>query len=113
MTPRITRFGSFLRRTSIDEFPQFWNVLTGDMSLVGTRPPTVEEVAQYEKHHFQRLWVKPGLTGEWQVKGRSSVTDFEEIVGMDIEYQQKWTRFYDIYLIWRTIAIVLARKGAY
>ena len=111
--PRITRFGSFLRRTSIDEFPQFWNVLKGDMSLVGTRPPTVEEVAQYEEHHFQRLWVKPGLTGEWQVKGRSSVTDFEEIVGMDVEYQQKWSRLYDIYLIWQTIAIVLARKGAY
>ena len=111
--PRITRFGSFLRRTSIDEFPQFWNVLKGDMSLVGTRPPTIEEVAQYEEHHFQRLWVKPGLTGEWQVKGRSSVTDFEEIVGMDLEYQQKWSRLYDIYLIWQTIAIVLARKGAY
>ena len=111
--PRITKFGSFLRRTSLDEFPQFWNVLKGDMSLVGTRPPTLDEVAQYEKHHFQRLRVKPGLTGEWQVKGRSSVTDFEEIVSMDIDYQQKWSRFYDIYLIWRTIVIVLTRKGAY
>ena len=111
--PRVTSLGKFLRRTSLDEFPQFWNVLKGDMSLVGTRPPTIEEVAQYEEHHFQRLWVKPGLTGEWQVKGRSSVTDFEEIVGMDLEYQQKWSRLYDIYLIWQTIAIVLARKGAY
>ena len=111
--PRITKFGSFLRRTSLDEFPQFWNVLKGEMSLVGTRPPTLNEVARYEKHHFQRLRVKPGITGEWQAKGRSSVTDFEEIVNMDIDYQQKWSRFYDIYLIWLTIAIVLTRKGAY
>ena len=111
--PRITKFGSFLRRTSLDEFPQFWNVLKGEMSLVGTRPPTLDEVARYEKHHFQRLKVKPGITGEWQAKGRSNVTDFEEIVNMDIDYQQKWSRFYDIYLIWRTIAIVLTRKGAY
>ena len=111
--PRITKFGSFLRRTSLDEFPQFWNVLRGEMSLVGTRPPTLDEVSRYEKHHFQRLRVKPGITGEWQAKGRSSVTDFEEIVSMDIDYQQKWSRFYDIYLIWQTIAVVLARKGAY
>lgn len=111
--PRITRIGRFLRKTSLDEFPQFWNVLKGDMSLVGTRPPTVEEVARYEKHHFQRLWVKPGLTGEWQVKGRSTVIDFEEIVSMDVEYQQKWSRFYDVYLIWQTIGVVLTRKGAY
>ena len=68
--PRITKVGRFLRRTSLDEFPQFWNVLKGDMSLVGTRPPTVEEVAMYEEHHFDRLKVKPGITGEWQVRGR-------------------------------------------
>ena len=111
--PRITRVGRFLRRTSLDEFPQFWNVLIGEMSLVGTRPPTVDEVSRYEKHHFQRLLVKPGITGEWQVKGRSGVTDFEAIVNMDLDYQQKWSRFYDIYLIWRTIVVVLARKGAY
>ncbi|MDJ0634134.1 MAG: sugar transferase [Xenococcaceae cyanobacterium MO_188.B29] len=111
--PRITRFGSFLRRTSLDEFPQFWNVLKGDMSLVGTRPPTLEEVSRYEKHHFQRLQVKPGLTGEWQVKGRSSIIDFEEIVRMDLDYQQQWSRLYDLYLIFQTIKVVLARKGAY
>ena len=111
--PRITRFGSFLRRTSLDEFPQFWNVLKGDMSLVGTRPPTLEEVSQYEKHHFKRLQVKPGLTGEWQVKGRSSIIDFEEIVRMDLDYQQQWSRAYDLYLIVQTIKVVLARKGAY
>ncbi|MGK7934430.1 MAG: sugar transferase [Xenococcaceae cyanobacterium] len=111
--PRITRFGSFLRRTSLDEFPQFWNVLKGDMSLVGTRPPTLEEVSQYEKHHFKRLQVKPGLTGEWQVKGRSSIIDFEEIVRMDLDYQQQWSRAYDLYLIVQTIKVVLAKKGAY
>ena len=111
--PRITRIGRFLRRTSLDEFPQFWNVLQGDMSLVGTRPPTVEEVAKYETHHLQRLSVKPGITGEWQVRGRSNVIDFEEIVRMDLDYQQKWSSVYDMNLILRTISVVLARKGAY
>jgi len=110
--PRITKVGCFLRRTSLDEFPQFWNVLKGEMSLVGTRPPTVAEVAMYEEHHFDRLNVKPGITGEWQTKGRSEVLDFEDIVRMDLDYQQKWSFFYDINLIVRTIAVVLARKGA-
>lgn len=110
--PRITKVGRFLRRTSLDEFPQFWNVLKGDMSLVGTRPPTVAEVARYEDHHFERLKVKPGITGEWQVKGRSTVLDFEDIVAMDLNYQQKWSFWYDINLIFRTLAVVLARKGA-
>lgn len=110
--PRITKVGRFLRRTSLDEFPQFWNVLKGDMSLVGTRPPTVEEVAMYEEHHLQRLKVKPGITGEWQVKGRSRVLDFEDIVRMDLDYQQKWSLLYDIYLIVCTISVVIARKGA-
>ena len=110
--PRITKVGCFLRRTSLDEFPQFWNVLKGDMSLVGTRPPTVEEVAMYEEHHHQRLKVKPGITGEWQVRGRSEVLDFENIVCMDLEYQQKWSFAYDIKLILGTIAVVLVRKGA-
>ena len=89
--PRITRVGHFLRRTSLDELPQFWNVLKGDMSLVGTRPPTLEEVRKYEKHHWERLNIKPGITGEWQANGRSSILDFEEIVRMDIAYQQKWS----------------------
>ncbi len=110
--PRITRVGRFLRRTSLDEFPQFWNVLKGDMSLVGTRPPTIAEVAMYEAHHFERLKVKPGITGEWQVKGRSEVLDFEDIVRMDLNYQKQWSFMYDIQLIFRTIAVVLARKGA-
>ena len=110
--PRVTRIGRFLRCTSLDEFPQFWNVLKGDMSLVGTRPPTVEEVAMYEEHHFDRLKVKPGITGEWQVRGRSQVLDFEDIVLLDLEYQKKWSFFYDLNLILRTVAVVLARKGA-
>ena len=111
--PRITKVGKFLRSTSLDEFPQFWNVLKGDMSLVGTRPPTIDEVAQYEPHHWQRLQVKPGITGLWQVNGRSNVLDFEEIVKMDLDYQNNWTRFYDLSLILQTVLVVLARKGAY
>lgn len=111
--PRITRVGRILRSTSLDEFPQFWNVLKGDMSLVGTRPPTPDEVAVYEAHHLERLRVKPGITGEWQAKGRSTVKHFEDIVRMDIEYQQRWSVFYDLYLIFKTIEAVIARRGAY
>ena len=111
--PRITSVGRWLRRTSLDEFPQFWNVLMGEMSLVGTRPPTLEEVAMYEAHHHKRLKVKPGITGEWQVKGRSQVLDFEDIVSLDLSYQQKWSFAYDLQLIVQTVAVVLARKGAY
>lgn len=110
--PRITRVGSFLRKTSLDEFPQFWNVLTGDMSLVGTRPPTVNEVMEYTPHHWQRLEVKPGITGEWQARGRSCVTDFEAIVDMDIRYQTQWSVIYDLQLILETVLAVLHRKGA-
>lgn len=111
--PRVTRVGSFLRKTSLDELPQFWNVLTGEMSLVGTRPPTLDEVAQYKEHHWRRLDVKPGITGLWQVSGRSSVKDFEEIVNLDLKYQKNWHPLYDLYLILKTIEVVLMRKGAY
>lgn len=111
--PRVTRVGRFLRRTSLDEFPQFWNVLLGDMSLVGTRPPTQDEVSQYAPHHWQRLEVKPGITGEWQVKGRSEVKDFEAIVQMDVDYQNRWSIGYDLWLIGQTILAVIGRKGAY
>jgi lipopolysaccharide/colanic/teichoic acid biosynthesis glycosyltransferase len=111
--PRITPLGRFLRRTSLDEFPQFWNVLKGEMSLVGTRPPTLDEVQKYERHHYQRLKVKPGITGEWQVTGRSRVSNFEEIVHLDLEYQRKWSILYDLILILKTIEVVLTRKGAY
>jgi len=111
--PRVTWIGKFLRLTSLDEFPQFWNVLRGDMSLVGTRPPTPGEVAKYESHHHQRLRVKPGLTGEWQVRGRSTVKNFEEVVKMDLDYQQKWSIPYDLYLIVQTFAVILHGRGAY
>jgi lipopolysaccharide/colanic/teichoic acid biosynthesis glycosyltransferase len=110
--PRITRVGQFLRKTSLDEFPQFWNVLRGEMSLVGTRPPTVKEVMQYEPHHWQRLAVKPGITGEWQARGRSEVSNFEEIVAMDVQYQKRWSFWYDLQLIFETVAAVVKRKGA-
>ncbi|MBW4449595.1 MAG: sugar transferase [Spirirestis rafaelensis WJT71-NPBG6] len=111
--PRITRVGKFLRRSSLDEFPQFWNVLIGDMSLVGTRPPTRDEVMQYEPHHWQRLRVKPGITGEWQANGRSSINDFEVIVSMDIDYQRKWSVMYDLSLLAKTIRVVFKKSGAY
>ncbi len=111
--PRITRVGRFLRRTSLDEFPQFWNVLMGDMSLVGTRPPTVDEVSHYLPRHMDRLNVKPGLTGEWQTRGRSSIKDFEEIVHMDLEYQQKWSVLYDIQLILKTFIVIFRKEGAW
>ncbi|WP_339378359.1 exopolysaccharide biosynthesis polyprenyl glycosylphosphotransferase [Calothrix sp. NIES-2100] len=111
--PRITRVGSFLRRTSLDELPQFWNVLQGDMSLVGTRPPTLDEVENYEPHHFRRLLVKPGITGEWQVNGRSKIEDFEDIVKLDLTYQSKWSVVYDLKLILKTLQVVFNRDGAY
>jgi lipopolysaccharide/colanic/teichoic acid biosynthesis glycosyltransferase len=110
--PRITRVGCFLRRTSLDEFPQFWNVLLGEMSLVGTRPPTPDEVMYYSDRHWQRLNVKPGLTGEWQVNGRSQVTNFEAVVDLDLRYQQRWSLEYDLALIFKTLYVVLARVGA-
>ncbi|OUL34422.1 sugar transferase [Nostoc sp. 106C] len=111
--PRVTRVGKFLRRTSLDELPQFWNVLVGDMSLVGTRPPTPDEVINYEPHHWERLRVKPGMTGEWQANGRSSINDFETVVSMDIDYQRKWSVGYDLSLILKTIRIVFLKNGAY
>lgn len=111
--PRVTRVGAFLRKTSLDEFPQFWNVLMGNMSLVGTRPPTLDEVMQYAVRHWQRLEVKPGITGEWQARGRSEIDDFEAIVDMDLQYQERWSILYDIELIMATVVAVFNRKGAY
>jgi lipopolysaccharide/colanic/teichoic acid biosynthesis glycosyltransferase len=111
--PRITPMGKFLRRSSLDELPQFWNVLWGEMSIVGTRPPTVEEVIRYEPHHWERLRVKPGITGEWQVNGRSTIKEFETIVRMDLDYQRKWSIVYDLKLIWQTILVVWRKTGAY
>ncbi|WGV25624.1 anti-sigma factor antagonist [Halotia branconii] len=112
--PRITRVGRFLRRTSLDELPQFWNVLKGDMSLVGTRPPTPDEVERYEVPEWQRLDVKPGMTGEWQVNGRSTVRSFEDVIRLDLLYQKNWSLLYDLKLIFKTIAVLFNRNsGAY
>ena len=109
--PRITPIGNFLRRTSLDEFPQFWNVLKGDMSLVGTRPPTPEEVEAYQIPEWQRLDVKPGMTGEWQVNGRSQVRNFEDVIKLDLKYQHNWSLGYDISLIIKTIKVVFSRNN--
>ena len=110
--PRVTRTGRFLRRTSLDEIPQFLNVLTGEMSLVGTRPPVLQEVAGYQPHHWRRLAVKPGMTGQWQTSGRSSIKDFEKIVEMDLDYQTRWSLWGDFKIILKTIALVFGHKDA-
>ncbi|MGN1202572.1 MAG: sugar transferase, partial [Eubacterium sp.] len=104
--PRITKVGRFIRKTSIDELPQFWNVLKGDMSLVGTRPPTVDEFEKYESHHKRRLSLKPGITGLWQVSGRSDIQDFEEVVRLDCEYIDNWSLLLDIKLLFKTVGVV-------
>ncbi|MBD2167014.1 anti-sigma factor antagonist [Calothrix membranacea FACHB-236] len=109
--PRVTRVGRFLRRTSLDELPQFWNVLKGDMSLVGTRPPTPDEVERYEVPEWQRLDVKPGMTGEWQVNGRSKVRSFEDVIRLDLQYQKNWSLLYDFKLIFKTLAILFNRNS--
>lgn len=110
--PRITKVGKFIRKTSIDELPQFFNVLFGDMSLVGTRPPTVDEFKQYESYHKRRLSMKPGITGMWQVSGRSNIEDFEEVVKLDLEYIDNWSIGLDIKILFKTIAAIFKRKGA-
>lgn len=110
--PRIFPFGKILRKTSLDELPQFINVLKGDMSLVGTRPPTVDEYENYELHHFKRLSVKPGITGIWQVSGRSNIEDFEKVIELDLKYIQNWSINMDIKLLFKTIKVVLKREGS-
>lgn len=110
--PRIFPFGHFIRKTSIDELPQFYNILKGDMSLVGTRPPTVDEYEQYEFRHKVRLSIKPGLTGMWQVSGRSDITDFDEVVALDEKYVSEWSIWLDIKIILKTIKVVFLSKGA-
>lgn len=110
--PRITRVGRFIRRTSIDELPQFFDVVRGSMSLVGTRPPTLDEYRQYESHHKRRLSTKPGITGLWQVSGRSDIDDFEEVVRLDVQYIDNWSIWMDIYLLFKTVGVVFDRKGA-
>ena len=109
---RKTGIGEFIRRTSLDEFPQFFLVLAGVMSTVGTRPPTVDEYNLYNYHHRARMAIKPGLTGLWQVSGRSNITDFEEVVRLDTEYISNWTLGMDMKIIFKTIRVVFTGKGA-
>lgn len=104
--------GHFLRRTSIDEFPQFWNVLKGDMSLVGTRPPTPDEFYQYDAHHRARVSMRPGITGLWQISGRNQITDFEEVVRLDMEYIKNWSLYLDCKILLKTVVNAPGGKGA-
>ena len=109
--PRITKVGRILRKTSLDELPQFWNVLKGEMSLVGTRPPTPDEVDRYEVPQWQRFDVKPGMTGEWQVNGRSQVRNFEDVISLDLKYQENWSLMYDMKLIVKTITVLFNKNS--
>ena len=111
--PRITRVGRFLRKTSLDELPQFWNVLKGEMSLTGTRPPLPDEVDRYDIPNWQRLDVKPGMTGEWQVNGRSSVRSFEDVIALDLRYQERWSLRYDLQLIAKTVLVLFRKNNAF
>ncbi|MBP2027198.1 exopolysaccharide biosynthesis polyprenyl glycosylphosphotransferase [Acetoanaerobium pronyense] len=110
--PRVTKIGNFMRKTSIDELPQFYNVLVGDMSLVGTRPPTVQEVKDYNISHYKRISIIPGITGMWQISGRSQITDFEEVTRLDNEYIENWTIWLDVEILIKTVYVVLKRKGS-
>ncbi|EOT30773.1 hypothetical protein OMQ_00477 [Enterococcus saccharolyticus subsp. saccharolyticus ATCC 43076] len=110
--PRVTKIGKFIRKTSIDELPQLWNVLKGDMSLVGPRPPLLREVAEYTTYDKQRLLVKPGCTGLWQVSGRNEV-GFDEMVELDIYYIKHLSLYNDIKIIFKTIGIMIKPNGAY
>ena len=110
--PRITRVGKFIRKTSIDELPQFWNVFKGDMSLVGTRPPTVDEFEQYTPEQRRRISIKPGITGMWQVSGRSSITDFDEVVRLDCKYIDEWSPMLDIKILLKTVLVIFTGRGA-
>ena len=110
--PRITKVGKFIRKTSLDEFPQFFNVLKGDMSLVGTRPPTVDEFKQYSFEEKKRLCFRPGITGIWQTSGRNNITDFHDVLEMDLRYIKQWSIYLDVKLILKTLVVALFGKGA-
>lgn len=110
--PRITKVGRFIRKFSIDELPQFYNVIKGDMSVIGTRPPTIDEFEQYESRHKRRLSMRPGITGMWQVNGRSDIQDFEEVVRLDCKYIDEWSPLLDLKIFFKTIGVVLTHKGA-
>lgn len=110
--PRVTRVGRVLRKLSLDELPQFWNVLTGDMSVVGPRPPLPSEVTAYDGHIFRRLYIKPGITGLWQVSGRSDLS-WDESVRLDLRYVENWSVMSDLQIMWRTAKVMVQPKGAY
>ena len=110
--PRITKVGAFIRKTSIDELPQFWNVLKGDMSLVGTRPPTVDEYQQYSYYQKRRISFRPGITGLWQISGRSDIKDFDEVVKLDLAYIDNWSLMLDVKIILKTLLVVFRGSGA-
>ena len=110
--PRVTKVGKFIRKTSLDEFPQFLNVLKGDMSLVGTRPPTENEFKQYNEHYRRRLSMTPGLTGLWQISGRSDIEDFDEVVKLDLRYIDNWSLTEDFKILLKTVGVVLFGRGA-
>ena len=110
--PRVTKIGHFIRKTSLDELPQFWNVLKGDMSLVGTRPPTLDEYMKYTPEQKRRLSFKPGITGLWQISGRSNIKNFDEVVKLDVTYLDGWTIWKDIEILLKTIKVVFNRQGA-
>jgi exopolysaccharide biosynthesis polyprenyl glycosylphosphotransferase len=111
--PRITRIGKFLRRYSLDELPQLFNVIRGEMSLVGPRPLPVRDVERFSAHHFIRHEVLPGVTGFWQVSGRSDITDFEKVVNLDVQYMESWSLWLDLQILLKTVAVVFGKKGAY
>ena len=110
--PRITKVGKFIRKTSIDELPQFYNVVKGDMSLVGTRPPTEDEFEKYNQYYRRRISMTPGLTGLWQVSGRSDIEDFDDVVKYDLEYIDGWSLTLDIKILLRTVWVVIAGRGS-
>ena len=109
----ITKVGSFLRKTSLDELPQFFNVLFGSMSLVGTRPPTLDEVDKYERNQWKRISIKPGITGMWQTSGRSTIDDFDKIVELDVEYIDNWSLWLDVKILFKTVIQIFKRGDSY
>jgi exopolysaccharide biosynthesis polyprenyl glycosylphosphotransferase len=111
--PRVTGIGRFMRKYSLDELPQFINVLLGDMSLVGTRPPTPDEVNGYQKWHYRRMSIRPGITGLWQVSGRNKIQDFNEIVKLDLKYIDSWSIWLDIKILTKTLFVIFQRDAAY
>ena len=111
--PRITRVGKFLRRYSLDELPQLFNVILGEMSIVGPRPLPIRDVDKFSEHHFIRHEVLPGITGLWQVSGRSDILDFEQVINLDLNYIENWSLQLDFEILLKTVMVVLKKEGAY